>query len=85
MYHEHECDYKCRRLKCIERQRDELRELMGQKVAEAVAAEREECARVCEKTGAMYNNQRNRELGLGDLFQEVAEGCAAAVRERGAQ
>ena len=44
----HTCSYSCERPACIRAQRDELAQRLLELVAEAVAAEREACAKVCE-------------------------------------
>ena len=44
----HTCSYSCERPACIKAQRDELAQRLLELVAEAVAAEREACAKVCE-------------------------------------
>ncbi len=67
----HTCSYYCNRPECVRAQRDELR----QKLEQAVAAEREACAKVCEgyNTRQFYN----------DEDMEVANECAQAIRARG--
>lgn len=60
----------------------ELQELI--KFAELVAAaEREACAKVCEKLGKEYNNEINKKFCIGDELQDVANDCADAIRARG--
>jgi len=44
----HTCSYFCERHECIKAQRDELRQKIEQ-AEDAVAAEREACAKVCEE------------------------------------
>jgi len=44
----HTCSYSCERPACIRAQRDELVQRLFELVAEAVAAEREASAKVCE-------------------------------------
>lgn len=44
----HTCSYECERPACIKAQRDELAQRLLELVAEAVAAEREACAKVAE-------------------------------------
>jgi hypothetical protein len=46
-------------------------------VREAVAAEREECAKVCEARAAMYEMDKH-------CWDTAAKVCAFAIRERGA-
>ena len=65
----HTCSYSCERPACIKAQRDELAQRLLELVAEAVAAEREACAKVCEDTALMPD--------AGPLY------CAAAIRARG--
>jgi histidinol phosphatase-like enzyme len=48
-----------------------------------VAAEREACAKVCEKLGEEYNNEINKKLCIGDELQDVANDCAESIRARG--
>jgi len=43
----HTCSYFCERHECIKAQRDELRQKLEQ-AEDAVAAEREACAKVCD-------------------------------------
>jgi len=65
----HTCSYSCERPACIKAQRDELAQRLLELVAEAVAAEREACAKVCEDTALLPD--------AGPLY------CAAAIRARG--
>ena len=64
----HTCSYECERPECIKAQRDELAQRMFKLVAEAVAAEREACAEICD----------NWELGRDDICLVAAE-----IRARG--
>jgi hypothetical protein len=41
---------------------------------------REECAKLCEQSGAGYDNEWNRKLGVADDLKEVCEECAIAIR-----
>jgi hypothetical protein len=41
---------------------------------------REECAKACEQSGAGYDNEWNRKLGVADDLKEVCEECAIAIR-----
>jgi hypothetical protein len=64
----HTCSYYCDRPDCIRAQRDELRQKLEQ-AEDAVAAEREACAKLCESMdhdGVM-----------------IAADCAKAIRARG--
>ena len=65
----HTCSYSCERPACIKAQRDELAQRLLELVAEAVAAEREACAKVCEDAKLLPN--------AGPLY------CAAVIRARG--
>ena len=65
----HTCSYSCERPACIKAQRDELAQRLLELVAEAVAAEREACAKVCKDTALLPD--------AGPLY------CAAAIRARG--
>ena len=65
----HTCSYSCERPACIKAQRDELAQRLLELVAEAVAAEREACAKVCEDTALLPD--------AGPMY------CAAAIRARG--
>jgi hypothetical protein len=53
----HSCSYECERPTCIKAQRDELAQRMFELVAEAVAAEREACAKVVEQYTGAWNDQ----------------------------
>ena len=64
----HTCSYECERPACIKAQRDELAKRLFELVAEAVAAEREACAEICD----------NWELGRDDICLVAAE-----IRARG--
>ena len=84
MYDTHTCSYHCKRLKCIEAQRDELRDKMDKLIAEAVAAEREACAKVCEEIEmqghALWDRTADPEAQGRSI---AASDCADAIRARG--
>jgi hypothetical protein len=61
---------------------DQMRSHAAQCVREAVERERERCAALCESTGAGFDNEWNRRLGVVDDLRDVAEECAAAIREQ---
>ena len=67
----HTCSYECERPACIKAQRDELAQRLLELVAQAVAAEREACAKLCD------------ELRDEDGFEPYGTECAAAIRARG--
>lgn len=48
----------------------------------ATLAEREECAKACEKYGASLNNEWNQSLGVAGDLVETCEECAEAIRAR---
>jgi hypothetical protein len=48
----------------------------------AAKAEREACAKTCEKYGASLNNEWNQSLGVADDLVETCEECAEAIRAR---
>jgi hypothetical protein len=75
----HTCSYYCDRPKCIKAQRDELR----QKLEQAVAAEREACAKLCEEDlRDAYIRQGKPARDESMLFAAIAD-CANAIRARG--
>lgn len=41
----------------------------------------EEAAKACEQAGAGYDNEWNRKLGAAADLKDVADECAAAIRE----
>ena len=75
----HTCSYYCDRFECIRAQRDELR----QKLEQAVAAEREACAKLCEEDlRDAYIRQGKPARDESMLFAAIAD-CANAIRARG--
>ena len=75
----HTCSYFCDRPECIRAQRDELR----QKLEQAVAAEREACAKLCEEDlRDAYIRQGKPARDESMLFAAIAD-CANAIRARG--
>lgn len=48
----------------------------------AIMAEREACAKACEKYGTSLNNEWNQSLGVADNLVETCEECAEAIRSR---
>jgi hypothetical protein len=63
----HTCSYSCERPACIKAQRDELAQRLLELVAQAVAAEREACAKMFDGEVWAYD------------YREIA----AAIRARG--
>jgi hypothetical protein len=77
----HTCSYSCERPACIKAQRDELAQRLFELVAEAVAAEREACAKVCDHMkNDIYNNSQE---DTQPMAHAVANFCAEAIRARG--
>jgi hypothetical protein len=76
----HSCSYECERPTCIKAQRDELAQRMFELVAEAVAAEREACAKVCHDYATRHGmkGDDNEKAQAWMMLQ-----CAAAIRARG--
>ena len=75
----HTCSYFCDRPECVLAQRDELR----QKLEQAVAAEREACAKLCEEDlRDAYIRQGKPARDESMLFAAIAD-CANAIRARG--
>ena len=75
----HTCSYYCDRPACVKAQRDELR----QKLEQAVAAEREACAKLCEEDlRDAYIRQGKPARDESMLFAAIAD-CANAIRARG--
>jgi hypothetical protein len=75
----HTCSYFCERPECIRAQRDELR----QKLEQAVAAEREACAKLCEedlRDAYLCQGKPARDEAM--LCAAIAD-CANAIRARG--
>lgn len=76
----HTCSYSCERPACIKAQRDELAQRLFELVAEAVAAEREACAKVCDHMkNDIYNNSQE---DTQPMAHAVANFCAEAIRAR---
>jgi hypothetical protein len=76
----HTCSYECERPACIKAQRDELAQRLFELVAEAVAAEREACAKVCDHIkNDIYNNHEDAQ----PMARAVTNFCATAIRARG--
>jgi hypothetical protein len=72
----HSCSYFCTRPACVLAQRDELRG----KLEQAIEAEREACARVCDK----IERRKWEAVMNGGAMQGIgARDCAAAIRARG--
>ena len=79
----HTCSYECERPACIKAQRDELAKRLFELVAEAVAAEREECAKVCEEIEEKYHRREGKKRPDERSDAETGAGqCADAIRER---
>ena len=70
----HTCNYSCERPACIKTQRDELAQRLLELVAQAVAAEREACAELCQE---MEDRENPYERNVAVLD------CASAIRARG--
>ena len=86
----HTCSYSCERPACIKAQRDELAQRLLELVAQAVAAEREACAKTCEEKKSKYDERVSKSEDERDIDPEVARiakmTCdfnAAAIRARG--
>jgi len=78
----HTCSYSCERPACIKAQRDELVQKLPKLVAEAVAAEREACAKICDET--RYTGYVPAEDGgARQYYDGAAEDCAEQIRARG--
>jgi hypothetical protein len=81
----HTCSYFCERHECIKAQRDELRQKIEQ-AEDAVAAEREACAKVCEDMWHEWLDSPSPEENVEDFYRAHkpdAEDCAKAIRARG--
>jgi hypothetical protein len=77
----HTCSYSCERPACIKAQRDELAQRLFELVAEAVAAEREACAKLAEPS---EEHRRDASWGYagGEGGVELLDSVAAAIRAR---
>lgn len=70
----HTCSYSCERPACIKAQRDELAQRLLELVAQAVAAEREACAKVAEERTTAWTEYD---------YNSACMDCADAIRARG--
>ena len=52
-------------------------------IHDAIKAEREKSAKVCEDYGASYDNAWNQKLGVANDLKDACDECAAAIRARG--
>jgi hypothetical protein len=85
-YNPFEPDNQCdsyKRLSTMLDSPDLAADVLKRRDAEVAAAEREECAKVCEGYANSLNNEWNQSLGVADDLVETCHECAEAIRARG--